>query len=229
MSSSIPGFNPAKYGMSRRFDAYHSFIGMVPFMVDLARATANDDNQTYSYRDFRVGAVLMALVEGTNEIGTFSHGNLKKQSHTDKVCAERKALQRADKAGFTKAIGIVVAGTSDRDAIAEVSMRPTATLHPCEDCRHRFNEHPLVRPETLVISAGLDKDIYQVHTVKELDDYYASGTDVPEADVAHLDFDSWSLRQANYDHLRTSEQTLPIDQQRPDAQLARMALSATFL
>jgi cytidine deaminase len=228
MKRSIPGFNPARYGMSQQFDPYHNFVGMVPYMVELARTTAFDDDRTFSYRGFRVGTTLMAMVDGTKEIGIFSHGNLKKQSHTDKVCAERKALQRAQKAGFTRAIGLVVAGTSDREAIAAVSMRPTATLLPCEDCRHRFREHPLVTPDTLVISTGLERDIYQVHTVSELDAYYAGDSDMPEAEVIDLNLENWSSRQSTYNVLRASELTLPAEERRPDVQLARMALTAAL-
>ncbi len=206
-----------------RFDAHHLFVGAVPYMVDQARAAAIHDS--YSYRDFRVGAAVFAVKMRLNETGLYAAGNVKSKKEKAKICAEKRVLNQAAKSGFTRAVGIVVAGTTDVELIAEVTEKATPTLHPCGDCRHLFEDHRLMRPDTLVITTGLEDDIYQVHTFTELQDVYAQKRSLPEQITAD-GFDNWSLRQSFYDHIANAQSYLAEDERQTAAMIAKMALLA---
>lgn len=206
-----------------RFDAHHLFVGAVPFMVDNARAAAFNDS--YSYRGFRVGAAAFAVKMSLNETGIYAAGNVKRTKDKTKICAEKRALNQASKSGFTRAVGIVVAGTTDVGLIAEVTDQPTPTLHPCGDCRHLFEDHKLVRPDTLVVTTGLEEDIYQVHTFAELQGAYANKSGLPEQ-VTVDGLDGWSLRQSFYDRVAAAQLHLEEPQRQSSAAIAKMAMLA---
>jgi hypothetical protein len=83
--------------------------------------------------------------------------------------------------------------------------------------------------DTIIVTAGLRKDVYQVHAFGELQEFYDSDPDEPEADVIPIDFDNWHMRHMLYGFSKMTEATLPLEEQRPDSMLARMALCATDL
>lgn len=205
-----------------RSDLYRLFVDAVPTMVELARLAAQDE--AYSYRGFLVGAAVFAHKPATNETAVLAAGNLKSQRHKTKVCAEKKALNVARAIGMVEAIGLVVAGTTDVELIKEVNNVSTATLHPCSDCQNLFVEHPIMRDHTIIIMTGLEDDIYQVTTSREMLDTYQSGRRAVESLPVHS-FDDWEDRATGYHLLNaTEEATKPLEQQRPKHVLARMAL-----
>ena len=206
-----------------RFDPYHLFVSAVPYMIDTARFMAG--NEAHSYRNFLVGAAVFALQPATQETDVFSSGNLKASRGKEKVCAEKKALNKAQKAGFSRVLGIVVVATTDRAKIAEVTNMPTATLHPCDDCLTMFEGHSQVRDDTLVVTAGIDVDIYEVHTHKELHDI-ALKNELPATEQVHFGLDNWRPRIDVYDSMFYEQQTMDGAKRTPYAELARIALTA---
>lgn len=205
------------------YDPYHLFMGGVPFTVDQARMAAQ--NEAYSYRGFRVGAAVFALNPATQETAVLSGANTKSNKHKTKICAERKVLQQAKKAGLTEAIGIVVAATTDVDLIEEVNGAPSPTLHPCQECQHFFNEHPLIMDDTIIITTGIDDDTHQVHTHKEVAAMYSGKRIDPATEVHGESFDNWNeTRQALYDNLAFAEASLAPEKQRSRADLAVIAM-----
>ncbi|MEO8862869.1 MAG: hypothetical protein ABI354_00905 [Candidatus Saccharimonadales bacterium] len=210
------------------YDAYHLFVSAVPFMADHARFAAN--NSAYSYRDFKVGAAVFALNPDTQETNVLAAGNLKAERHKPKVCAEKNALNQAKKLGLTVALGIVVAATTDVELIKGVTNIETPTLHPCAECRDMFDEHPLTRPDTLIVTTGLSSDNYQVHTHAEMNSMYAAHDQTGLQRLGGNNFDDWGLVIANYDNLALAENSLPAaESRRSPAKLAQMAMLAHFL
>lgn len=214
------GANPESHP---HFEPYHLFVGMVPYMVEQARHAA--DKEAHSYRGFLVGATVFAVQPSTQEIEMFSAGNLKSKKGKEKVCAEKKALNQAQKAGFTQVLGIAVAATTDRAKIEEVTDMPTATLHPCDDCLTMFEDHSQIRESTLVITAGIDVDIYEVHTTRELQDI-ALTKEFPDIEHIHRGFDNWGRRLNLFSRLYHEQQALDGADRTPYAELARIAISA---
>ncbi len=206
-----------------RFDPYHLFVSSVPYMIDGARFAAG--NEAHSYRNFLVGAAVFALQPATQETDVFFSGNLKASRGKEKVCAEKKALNKAQKAGFTRVLGIAVVATTDRAKIEEVTHMPTATLHPCDDCLTMFEGHSQVRDDTLVVTAGIDVDIYEVHTHKELHDI-AVNNEFPATEQVYRGLDNWRQRVDMYDYMFYEQQKLDGSKRTPYAELARIALTA---
>lgn len=209
----------------REFDTGHLLVSLVPNMVEQARFAAETD--AHSYRDFKVGAAVLAVNDVTHETAVITAGNLKSR-HKAKVCAERKALQQARKIGYTQAASIVVAGTTDAELIREVTGVATPTLHPCGECQNMFDSHPLMRDDTLIITTGLEDDIYQVHNFVELKGLYSiADLSVLETQEGGLhDFSNWEQRVALYGHMRYLEQRFPVEERRSSSKMAQLALVA---
>ena len=211
----------------KRLDPYSIFLEKIPSMADDARYASEADG--FSYRNFLVGAAIFAVDKSTHETITLASGNLKVKSTKEKVCAEKRVLNKAKKAGFDTAIGLVIAGVSDVELIKEVTGVPTPTLHPCHDCRGLFDEHSMVNDDTLIISVGLEEDIYQVHNFREMYNLYADNSnEILDQPTGH-GFNDWNQTVEMYNHLAWAEDTVPHSGQRSRSQLAQMALMATMI
>lgn len=218
LMSTVPAGETAGF----RFDPHREFIANTPHMVSRAREAAHEKG--VSPRGFLVGAAVMAIIEETHEMRIIEAANSKRK-HKTKVCAEHRALGLARKQGLRLATGIVVVGPSDPEQVGSVTDIITPTLHPCRECQNRFLEDELMRKDTLILTSGLERDIYQIHTADEIwnhhDDQNHSRIDEP---VMH-GFDKWDRRVEAYDTLVQAEQTLPIAERRPRWKIAKMALT----
>ena len=220
MAATVPAL---AFEITDGFDPGRTFIQRVPSMVDQARDAA--ENDAYSYRGFKVGAAVLAYNPHTRETGVLAAGNLKIRPDKAKFCAEYRSLQIAKRSGLTVVGGIVVAATTDKHQIGEVTDVETRTLHPCSECRQLFCDHPLMRDDTLILTTGIDSDVYQVHTNDELQKLYADHyPDALEGRPTQFGFEHWDQHLETYDRLRAAEATLSEDRQRGIAQLAQMAL-----
>lgn len=202
------------------FDPYRRFVTAVPDMVDMARTAARN---AFSYRDFKVGSSVM-VVDAHNAVGLEMAESLKSRREKAKVCAEKRVLAKAVKAGFLYAPGLVVAGTTDKEKIKEVTDVATPTLHCCNDCQQLFGVHPLMRRETLIVSVGEDRDAYQVMTAGEMTDTYAVDPEAIKLVPTHYGFDNWERHVDAYDRLiglRTGEGVL---RHQELAEIAKMAI-----
>ena len=207
------------------FDPGRRFIESVPELVRDARNAARND--AHSYRGFRVGAAAFAYNPRTGEVGKNSSGNVKTGRGKPKHCAEANVLQTVKKSGLTIVGGLVVAGTTSIQEIQEVTGFETRTLHPCTECRDLLCHHPLIKEDTLVLTTGIDVDVYQVHTTKELKALYE--TEDPsfvEGRPCEYGFSDWGEHLAIYDHLRAAEASMPMSEQRSMSKLVQMALLA---
>lgn len=221
-----------KLSYANRLTCTGGFCKQIPFLVDKARMAANGD--AYSYRDFNVGAVGYGVNDATRELDMQSAGNVKRNPGKTKVCAEKRVLGRLEKSGMTRVIGFVGVGASDPNLIEEVTGRATPTLHPCSVCLDMFRESRLVDTNTLVVNAGIDKDIYEVHSVGEQWRMYGGdeGVTASWSQRARYGFDDLPQRLAIYAGMvqGLSENLggkLPSDEMR--AEIAHLALTAASL
>ncbi len=181
------------------FDPFREFVASVPELVRKSRL-ANED-ETYSYRGFKVGVTGLFWVPDTQDTVFLSAGNLKKQGKP-KFCAEQRLLIRARKAGFTQAIGLVITATTDRQKISEVTGLPTPTLHPCEECRSVLSQDKMMTADTLLLTTGVESSYFQVHRFGELVTRYSEG-EIEALQHTNISsgFSDWEHRLEVYDGL----------------------------
>lgn len=124
-----------------------------------------------SYRDFRVGASVVALNEKKNFLAIYSGANYKKKQEDPKQCAEMAAGGMARKEGANYPVGVFIVGVSDPELIRQVTGRSTLTLHPCNVCREFLDD------SSVVVSTSENVNAYQVHTGREIIDLYQEPND----------------------------------------------------
>lgn len=206
-----------------RFDPYHIMMAGMPYIVEQARSAAN--KYANSYRGFHVGAAAFAIKWSTEETAIFNGGNIKPNPRKPKICAEAVSVRQAEKAGFEDILGIVVVATTDIVKIEEVTGARTPTLHPCGECQDpkgMVSGNALMRDDTLVVTAGIEQDIYQVHTLKEIQDAYSDnrGDGLLEARPGF----AWELATATYDFLASQNELQGSGMRQEPSALARKAL-----
>jgi cytidine deaminase len=127
-----------------------------------------------SYREFNVGCALLSFTSLAPEQHAYSMHvgmNVKIEKDARAHCAEPFAIVSAEAAGCTHAIGMVVVGE-----LREEDVGICTTLHPCAQCRLFMQNSPLIRPETLIVTAHPPKDgapgHHEVRTFKRLVEFH---------------------------------------------------------
>lgn len=212
------------YIQRANYDPTRAYLSSLKNLVELSRTAAMDD--AYSYRNFRVGAALLAINVTNHKMSYFAAGNVKAKAHDNPTCAEYRIIRQAstDKRGFGLIPGLVVAGTTDLQEILDVTGAATPTLHPCHRCRDNFEASPMISDDALIVSVGISKDQLQFHTKKQMRDLYADGYPAPDAQV--LPLQALNTVVDNYDILTRAEGVYPLHLRRSAAQIGYMALAA---
>ncbi|HSX52811.1 MAG TPA: hypothetical protein VLF90_00350 [Patescibacteria group bacterium] len=198
----------------------------------MARYSA--DNDAKSYRGFNVGAAIFVISPEMKKSAILTDGNRKLKPQSEKICAEKSVLLQAETGGYSKAIGLVVAGASDAELIKDVTGRETPTLHPCDVCRGLLDASPIVSDDTLIITTGVDSDSHQTHSFAELQAFYedADPSGVNEAHC-HEDpgYEKWNIRKFIYGIMTGNSGIFGTFESgnRDNAEVARIALSAVLI
>lgn len=208
--------------LGKPIDPVFWFMQRVPFLVEIARDEGKKD--AYSYRDFHVAGAAIAINSDEKIFWSDVAGNLKRENK-NKICVERKLEGRARRHAMTDLVGFIVLGTTDRQQIEAVSGLPTPTLHWCADCRHDIPASPIVSPNALVVTCGLDSDVNQTFLAHQVVDMYREaerGHVKPALLTAQPDFTDWEQRVATYQVLSGGEEAvnLPLEMRQRLAQLA---------
>ena len=205
-------------------DPMRHLVEHLPDMINRTRGAALTG---YSWRGFLVGAGGL-MQESDGALREYYAGNLKRESK-QKVCAEPRMLGRVGKKTTGRMVGIVVAATTDVDLIEEVSLYRTPTLHCCIDCQHKLVTDPHVDEDTMMVTAGIDKDVYQAFTVGWMTDTYRKNDKAQiEQARAIQGFDKWDKRLDLYDKLTYAETQMKSKTPRTPTQIAQMVLMATI-
>lgn len=133
-----------------------------------------------SYRDFKVGAAIVALSQGRPGRFQILTGINIKPDETSELNghAEQMALQTAVDHGFSAVSVVAVVGETQND---QQSGHEMATLHPCGKCRSVLEDHPLITPHSLIVSALPSFRTIEIATVEGLKAYHA---DEPNRDMS---------------------------------------------
>lgn len=193
------------------FHPIPSFIRGVPELVEEARRGARE--KADSYRHFLVGAAGYFYDAENHRVGIISAGNFKanipeaEREPTDiekipKVCAEMAIIIEANHLEFTTMIGAVVAATSNKRLIREVTGHETSTLHPCDECREVGRKDTMVCDDSLIatVSINTSAPVYQVQTFSELlDRYDPRAPQFRDAESLTYDPSDWDERAGWYE------------------------------
>jgi cytidine deaminase len=121
----------------------------------------------YSYRNFRVGAILIEDLNLPNP-RIFGGSNVKLNLYTQPQCAELRALAKARRQKCKKISIIITCGPPQHD---DRSGNDTLTLHPCGYCRETLRhliKEGLVGLDTLVVTLHPSRTFFEVQTVEQL-------------------------------------------------------------
>lgn len=175
------------------FDPYHNFVELMPYLVDRAREAREE---AVSYRNFKVGGVLLAATGDFRFIGVIDAANTKPKPSADKVCSEKRLFGRARKKGYVEPVGLVVCGELNPD---HGSGLESPTLHPCMECRD------IIPDDTLIMSIRPDKDAFELKTGRELKALHAAAADGEEIGEQHIFYDpgfkKWETNRTWYGRL----------------------------
>lgn len=134
-----------------------------------------------SYRHFCVACAVWAYREDLpldhGRFRPFYGVNIKVLPGARNTCAEPVALGGALSFAYTDAVGIVIVGNTQAD---ERGATPP-TLRPCKECRLFMRNCPLIKPDTIVVTAQppphaeaeWNEIPHEVHTFQELSSMYA--------------------------------------------------------
>jgi hypothetical protein len=206
-------------------DINTAMIGHIPDLVNNAREAARD--LAYSYRGLTVGASAIAFDTSkfTPRIGIYTAGNYKEKIIDDydpehdvdsipKFCSEMEVIRAADADEMQRIGIIVVAGTTRKDLIKDITGVESATLHPCVDyedgkdsCLSVMSQNHLIDKQTIIFTVGKGTNIFQVQTFGEYSKRYSPESKKDFEDAAVYEYRSLGLAGSGvseYDHLVAS-------------------------
>jgi cytidine deaminase len=129
-----------------------------------------------SWRNFCVGCCVYAFKQDVVIFGdhwrAFYGMNTKVAENSRNVCAEPVTLGAAYGTGYEEIIGMVIVGQPQPDERGETPL----TLRPCTHCRTLMKAHPLITPQTIIVTAHpppfefdhMDQVTHETHTFGEL-------------------------------------------------------------
>lgn len=207
-------------------DKYWAAMMLAPYMVDAARAAAQNEGD--NYRDFKVGAAALGL--STHRVGIFAAANFYPVQDGPKVCAEQPALTSLRNAQFKKLIFNVVSAKPQTDS----GGLELPHLPHCDGCMRMMGSAKEVSGDTVSMLMHADRDEYGLYSFDELRRLKASvdAEDAPEFFDHHIDpgFTVWRRGAAAYRrHIEQgAEPGSPFDGIGPGPELFRLAVSGAL-
>jgi cytidine deaminase len=106
-----------------------------------------------SWRNFQVGSALCAfrqrVVNFQDHWQIFAGMNLKFAETERNTCSEQVAVGSAHASRFSSIVGMVIVGVPQADEKGIIHK----TLRPCAHCRKFLRRNPLIRKETIIVTA----------------------------------------------------------------------------
>lgn len=137
------------------YNRQHLILSVTPANLLFALHRAREARElAVSYRDFNVGAAIVALgIGGPSSYQVLTGVNIKPDEESPlNGHAEQMAIYKANDRDFN-AVGIVaVVGETQADKQSGNHMH---TLHPCGLCRDYMGNHPMIDPEATLIATAL--------------------------------------------------------------------------
>lgn len=154
----------------RGFEVGNVGVGISPGCDDLIVIEGANYKQKYTDEH-------EALLHHPEDMIEGLHDELGIARETMPVCAEMDTLLRMEieidpdtRQEFDQVFFLAhfITATTDRDEIRDVTKMDTKTLTPCSACTRVVDESPHIGKATLFISAGLDRDVFQVRNLRVL-------------------------------------------------------------
>lgn len=141
-----------------------------------------------SYRDFNVGAAVLALKPEVARKQFLTGINAKPEPETEvNIHAEQLAIQKARDRGFTAIRIVAVIGETQNDTQSGHEM---CTLHPCGLCRAAMEHSPLIdNDKTLIVTALPSLRTLEFSNIQSLKKYHEEKdfTAITRIDMPDLD------------------------------------------
>lgn len=159
------------------YTAEHVALSITPATLLFALNRAREARElAVSWRDFKVGASVVALGLGTPRYQLLTGVNVKPDEESAmNVHAEQSALQKVDDRNYSAVSMVAVVGETQNDTQSGKKMH---TLHPCGLCRNVLANHPCVHPDnTLIVSALPSLRIIEASSLNGLKAFHETGDD----------------------------------------------------
>ncbi|MGB4957281.1 MAG: hypothetical protein WBO49_02450 [Candidatus Saccharimonas sp.] len=157
------------------YDATHVALSITPATILFALHRAREARDlAVSYRNFTVGASIVALSIGSPRFQLLSGINVKPDEQSMmNVHAEQTALQKVDDRHYSAVSIVAVVGETQSD---QQSGKMMHTLQPCGLCRNILAMHPCIHPEnTLIVSALPSLETIEAYSVASLERFHKTG------------------------------------------------------
>lgn len=158
-----PEFDGSDLAAISEFNAWIDVMTMAYLPRLAARARQAAEHRAVSYRDFNVGAAVYAIDPVNRRYGFLYGANLTPYQGSPKRCAEMEATEKAEEHRYKKIQAIAVSGPIQSHASGLIS----ETLHPCDACQVMFRKHPLIYPDTLVLTADETGSAHELYDMRE--------------------------------------------------------------
>lgn len=135
---------------------------LLPKLAAHARAAA--EQKSISYRKFSVGAAVYVLDPVERRAAILYGANFTPFPGSPKRCAEMEVLEKAYRGGYARVDAIAVSGPLQTD---EKSGLVSPTLHPCSSCRDLIRRHPLIYPDTMLLTADETGEAHEVYGMRD--------------------------------------------------------------
>jgi len=177
--SRLPGIDdrPFHSVLNPEYTRQHIALSLTPGNLLRALHQAREaQTNAVSYRDFKVGAALVALTFRPSNFQIVTGANVKPDEESAmNVHAEQVALQKAHDRHASAVSMIAVVGKTQSDKQSGHEMH---TLHPCGLCRGVMDTNPLVDNQaTLIASALPDFSAIELYSVEGLKKYHETQDD----------------------------------------------------
>lgn len=146
---------PFRSRVTPEYDRNHLILSITPASLLFALHRAREARElAVSYRDFNVGAAIVALgLGGPASYQVLTGINIKPDETSElNGHAEQMAIYKANDRDFNAVSIVAVVGETQADKQSGNHMH---TLHPCGLCRDFMGEHPMIDDEATLIATAL--------------------------------------------------------------------------
>jgi len=177
--SGLPATDTLSFGSKANpeYTREHLALSITPANLLLALHRAREAHElAVSYRNFKVGAAIVALrVGGASNFQILTGINVKPDENSSlNGHAEQMAFFKAKDRTFNAVSIVAVVGKTQTD---QQSGNEMYTLHPCGKCRAFMSQHPLVDPEITLIATALPTlRTIELSSLNELHTYHDTDT-----------------------------------------------------
>lgn len=169
------GFALAKFDFDRPIGPEERYLRFLDAAYTIYWQAERSRSRARSWRGYRVGCGAYAYRSDLPYCDRFraSYGiNSKTAEDGRNVCAEPVAIDSVAAFGYEEIVGMVIIAEPQEEESGDAPK----TRRPCPHCRAFMRSSPLVKPETIIVTAlppphqeaEWDEIVHEIHTFREL-------------------------------------------------------------